>query len=535
MGERTLLPDTGEVILDRLRVEGRNRLVMVLRPASGASNCPSCGRISRRVHSHYQRRLSDLPWEGVPLRIDLSVRRFFCDNDACGQRIYTERLPKTAGCYCRRTCRAAAALEHITLALGGAAGSRLAKELGILASGPTMLRQLRRKIVANAPRAPRVLGIDDWAWRKRHRYGTILCDLKRGKVVDLLPDRSAASTEQWLRAHPGVEIVSRDRASLYAEAATKAVPQAVQVADRWHLLHNLSEALTGALSPHHHLMAAVARAVAGKPEPAAAEVAQQSKDLVLPSPKQRLQKNNRERRLARYEAVMEQMRQGASQREAARRCGLGRRTVRRWLAAAGFPERKPGGHRTAVDPYGQYLEQRWQQGCHNAAQLWRELRERGFVGQSRTMRDWIRKHFGSRKQRNGKQPIVATAFRRASPRQTAWLLLKQPADAQLYLEELCHRSSEISSCASLGREFCRIIRQRDASAWAQWREAAAASPLANFAKHLCRDEAALLSALTLPWSNGPVEGQVHRLKLIKRSMYGRASFDLLRLRVLNAV
>jgi len=166
------------------------------------------------------------------VRIELRVRRFFCGTENCGQQIFTERLPNTVQRYARRTCRLSASLEKITLALGDSAGSRLAQQLGILASDSTLLRQLRGKVIVPPAHAPRVLGIDDWAWRKGHRYGTILCDLERGKVVDLLPDRSTESTAQWLRTHPGTEIVSRDRASLYAQAATAAAPHAVQVADR---------------------------------------------------------------------------------------------------------------------------------------------------------------------------------------------------------------------------------------------------------------------------------------------------------------
>ena len=243
MERRTLVPDAGEVALDQLMVENNTRLVMVLRATGEASHCPGCRQESRRIHSRYRRRLSDLPWKGIPVRIELRVRRFFCDSQDCGQQIFTERLPKTVQRYSRHTCRLSASLQQITSVLGGSAGSRLAKQLGILASGSTLLRQLRRKLIKPSARGPRVLGIDDWAWRKGHRYGTILCDLERGKVVDLLPDRSAESTAEWLRAHPGTEIVSRDRASLYAQAATTAAPQAVQVADRWHLLHNLTEAV----------------------------------------------------------------------------------------------------------------------------------------------------------------------------------------------------------------------------------------------------------------------------------------------------
>jgi transposase len=261
MERRTLVPDAGEVALDQLMVENNTRLVMVLRAAGEASHCPECHQESRRIHSRYRRRLSDLPWEGIPVRIELRVRRFFCNSEDCGQQIFTERLPKTVQRYSRRTCRLSLSLQQITSALGGSAGSRLAKQLGILTSGSTLLRQLRRKLIKPSAQGPRVLGIDDWAWRKGHRYGTILCDLERGKVVDLLPDRSAESTAEWLRAHPGTEIVSRDRASLYAQAATIAAPQAVQVADRWHLLHNLTEAFIGALVPHHRLLSETAQAL----------------------------------------------------------------------------------------------------------------------------------------------------------------------------------------------------------------------------------------------------------------------------------
>jgi len=220
-------------------------------------------------------------------------------------------------------------------------------------------------------------------------------------------------------------------------------------------------------------------------------------------------------------------------RRSDRNCGLGRQTVRRWISACSFPERRPSSHSSTLDQYQEFLERRWQQGCHNAAQLWRELCEQGFTGQSRTVRDWIKKHRGSQRS-PVEQSLSATTHLRSSPRQVAWLLLKQPEEARLYSEELYRRSPEIAQCASLAREFCRLIRQRDVSAWLSWCDAAIASPLVNFAKHLRRDQAAILAALQQPWSNGPVEGHVHRLKLIKRSMYGRANFDLLRLRVVMA-
>jgi len=529
MARRTLVPDAGEVVLDQLMVESNTRLVMVLQATGKSNHCPECRKESQRIHSRYRRRLSDLPWEGIPVRIELRVRRFFCDSEDCGQRIFTERLPKTVQRYSRRTCRLSASLEQISSALGGCAGSRLAKQLGILASGSTLLRQLRRKLMEPSTHAPRVLGIDDWAWRKGHRYGTILCDLERGKVVDLLPDRSAESTAQWLRVHPGAEIISRDRASLYAQAATAAVPQAVQVADRWHLLHNLTEAFIGALVPYHRMLSETARDLAAKPErPSPAPPADKP-----PARYQARQKQNRDHRLAKYLAVMEQVCKGVTQREIARSCGVGIRTVRRWIRAQGFPERRTAERRSKVDRYRDYLEQRWNEGCHNATQLWHELCARGFTGRPPIVRRWVRSHYGSRRYRT-KQQTAPCPPQPSSPRQTAWTLLKEPEDARTYIAALCRRSPDIAICADLAREFVRIIRQRDAVAWPRWKDSAKNSLLASFAKHLCHDEAALLAALHHPWSNGPVEGHVHRLKLIKRSMYGRANFDLLRLRVVNA-
>lgn len=525
---RTLVPDAGEVTLHELKTDAGSQLVMVLRPVGEESRCPRCGRASRRIHSRYQRQLADLPWEGVPVKIELRVRRFFCSTDGCRQRIFTERLPNTVGSHGRRTCRLSSALDRITLALGGSAGSRLAQQLGILADSSTLLRGLRRRTRPFLSCSPRVVGIDDWAWRKGQRYGTILCDLERGKVIDLLPDRSTESAAAWLRAHPGIEIVSRDRASLYAEAARTAAPHAVQIADRWHLLRSLSEALVGVLAPHHRVLDHAARAVSTKSLPLITEPVPSPH---LPTRAQHAKQQRRDARFHRYESVMELVRKGMSQREISSVLGVDRRTVRRWTRACGFPERKSTRRRSAIDEYRAFLDQRWNEGCHNAAQLWREMRDLGFHGTGSGVRQWIMRHYG-RKNRSCREPIPPKPPR-ISPPQVVWHIMKPSEPNERYLKELFTLSPEISACAEVAREFFRMVRTCDAAAWPQWRESASHSPLASFAKHLCRDEAAVCAALEYAWSNGPVEGNVHRLKLIKRSMYGRASFDLLRARVLS--
>ncbi len=535
MEQPSLVPG-GEVTVECVKSLAHDQFLLVLRAASEQGVCPRCHRLSFHVHSYYLRHLSDLPWEGIPVHIQLYVRRFFCRADNCKQAIFTERLPHTVLRYARRTCRLSKTIRQIAMALGGEGGSRLARQLGIIASGDTFLRGLRHQGLSIADYGPRVLGIDDWAWRKGQRYGTILCDLEQGKVIDLLPERSEASTEDWIRHHPGTEIVSRDRASLYAKAATKAVPKAIQVADRWHLLHNMSDTLTDVLTPYHRLLTEVAKATALTPEVKDTAAAAQPASTLPARSRHHQQRinENRERRVASYETVMELLRQGLTQSEVAHRCGLGVRTVRRWQRTREFPERKVGRRSSRLDTQADYIRQRWQEGCHNAARLWRELHERGYTGRPASVRNWIRGHYGS--QRSGSQhpAISEPTSARASRRHIAWLLLKETPDAQKYIEEIYRRSPQIEQCAKLAREFGRIIRKRDVNAWPKWRDEVKNSLLANFAKHLCRDEVAFCAALQQPWSNGPVEGQIHRLKLIKRSMYGRAKFDLLRLRVVTA-
>ena len=297
MRSGTLVPDIAEVELVCLARAGAV-IEMRLKTRRAFAACPACGTSSRKVHSRYIRRLADLPWDGLPVIIHLQTRRFFCVEPECRRKVFTEQLPGTVARYARRSCRSSEALRWLTLALGGRAGARLAERLGLLASRSTLLREVHHRSPAAPVQAPRVLGIDDWAWRKGHRYGTILCDLETRRVVDLLPDREAGTVAAWLRQHPGTEIISRDRGGIYAEAARRAAPGAVQVADRWHLLRNLSEALRHALTPHHRLFSQAARASRpDEPAPAPAVAAPWSQRERL------VQEANRQRRYERWQQV----------------------------------------------------------------------------------------------------------------------------------------------------------------------------------------------------------------------------------------
>jgi transposase len=426
------------------------------------------------------------------------------------------------------------ALRWLGLALGGEAGSRTAQRLGLGVSGDTVLRHLRRMSAAQkpAPVPTRVLGIDDWAWRKGQRYGTILCDLERHRVVDLLPDRQSNTVTEWLREHAPPEVISRDRAGAYAEAARLGAPHAVQVADRFHLLRNLREALEHVLARHipmieqafrQHTPSSVTHPPPAPPDPTLTR-------------SQQLSRERRQRRLERYLQVIELHQHGISRRAIASQLGLNRKTVRYWLRAGQFPERQVAPRRSSVDRWLSYLEQRWAEGCHNRSQLWRELQAQGADFAQVTLRRWFRVRLGVRGR--PQQSSLSPPRKRPSPRQTSALLLglvHNPSPSQQgFTQTLCALSPDLATTVELAKQFWRMLRERDASAWSPWQKAARKSPLHHFVVQLQRDEAAVRAALTLPWSTGPVEGHIHRLKLIKRQMYGRAKLDLLRIRVLHA-
>lgn len=521
----TLVPAVAEVELVSLgRVLGT--IEMRLKTCRVCAVCPACGTSSRRVHSRYVRRLADLPWNGLPVVIRLCTRRFFCVEPSCRRKVFTEPLPGTAARYGRRSCRSSEALRWLTLALGGRAGAKLGERLGLLASRSTLLRELHPRRPRLPVQAPRVLGIDDWAWRKGHRYGTILCDLETRRVIDLLPDRDANTVAAWLRQHPGTEIISRDRGGIYAEAARRAAPQAVQVADRWHLLRNLSEALGHALAPHHRLFSHPERTSRpADPKPATARIAPWSQREIL------VQEANRERRQERWKQVRELfLKTGASDRELAQQLDLDHRTVRKFRTAEVYPEAKPRVRESMVDDYANYLDQRLSDGCRSSTRLWRELREHGFQGQVNAVRYWLRqrRNYGTRAALPPQRPTL-----RASPRQVVWFILKEAPSAKDMLEEVYRTSPEVGRLAELAQSFFRMFKERNLKALPAWLEAARTTALAGFAIGLQRDIDAVREALRQPWNQGHVEGQVHRLKLIKRQMYGRAGFDLLRLRVLQ--
>jgi len=534
-----------------------------------AAMCPVCAAPSAAVHSRYTRQLADLPWAGIPVVMRLKVRKFFCCNRACPRVIFTERVPQMVAPYRRQTCRLWEQQHYLALAHGGEAGARTATRQGLPACAKTLLRRVTDAPLATHP-TPRCLGVDDWALRKGQTYGTILVDLERHRPVDLLPDRSADTLAQWLQAHPGVEIISRDRAGDYADGAARGAPEAIQVADRFHLVQNAHQVLHRVLERHSRALREAARAVnemvTALNAPVAAPNESSRFSPVMPDAMERdslptrpltkyqqHQQARRERRYALYCEVQRLQAAGASLRQIAKQLNIHRTTVRRFLAEQ-FPEQAMRPKRPSLlDPHLPYLEAQLRTGNDNAMHLWRKLRDdHGYRGSRGLVSRWVAAHRAlcppqtlMRRRRGAppksRAPELPPRFKTPSVRTTTWLLVTNPVsleeDQAHFVTQLLAGCSEIGVGQRLIEAFLRLVRERSPQALDDWFTEVKESnlpELVSFAAGLRRDEAAVRAALHLEYSNGQVEGQINKLKLLKRSMYGRARFDLLKHRLLAA-
>ncbi|GHO56351.1 transposase [Ktedonobacter robiniae] len=409
-------------------------------------------------------------------------------------------------------------LEHIGLALGGQAGARLATHVGMPVCGRTILRALHAFSLPEGKPAPRIVGIDDWCWKRGRTYGSILVDLERHQPIDLLPDRSVETVKSWFQAHPGVEIVSRDGSAEYATAIRQGAPQALQVSDRFHIIQNLAKAVK--------LLLARCRD----------EIGSTQWRPLTPPHVQRAQQARRGQRLSQYQQIMALAKEGVKDAEIARRTKLSVRTIQRWRAHDSFPEVKRRQRRSRFDPYKGYVLRRWQEGCTNGYQLWRELREQGYAGSARSVYNFLQPL-----SKGLVTPALQQELACFSAQETTWLFVRDPDDLdekqRTSLSTVCQTSATAKAAYQLVQSFMTMVHQRTGNQLDVWLETVAQSQIAeldSFATGIERDKAAVLAGLTLPWSNGQVEGQITKLKLIKRSMYGRAGLDLLRQRVLNA-
>lgn len=527
------------------------RLILIVTGTGRRARCPTCRRQAHRVHSHYDRTVADTPWGSRPAILRLRVRRFRCDNAACARHIFAERFPSVVAERARRTDEQRRWLEAVALALGGNPGARLAATLGAPASGSTLLRLLHA-LPADPPPRPREVGGDDWSLKRGRTYAPILVDLERRRPIDLLPDRSADTLAEWLRQRPSGAVIARDRAGAYADGARQGAPQAVQVADRYHVLANAGETLERLLVRQHATPRAVATAVAA--EQVAATSPPAPVPVVPPPPSRRMEEAvaRRARRQARYDAVQALRRDGHSIRAIGEQLQMSRTTVMKYLRAEACPMPGPRpNRRSPVDAWVPSLRRRWAEGQRNATELFRETKALGFAG-GRAIVCARLARWRTAERRPGPYPaatpVAVTALppepppvRGHSPRRTRWLLLRDPGtrtpDQAAFCDRLPAESPVIARGVALTLAFQRLVRERDLAGLAPWLEEARRSELAEFrafAAGIERDRAAVEAALRLEVSNGQVEGQITKLKLLKRMAYGRASLSLLRARLLHA-
>jgi transposase len=484
--------DAGEVICVRARTR------------DGAVACPGCGAGTSRVHGYHERTAADVPVDGRRVLVRVRVRRMRCPDPGCPRQTFREQVPGVLDRYQRRTTRLTGQVSAAARELAGRAGARLLPALGILVSRHTALRVLLR-IPLPALAVPRVLGIDDFALRRSLVYATVLIDAETGRRVDVLPGRTADVVEGWLRNHPGVQVVCRDGSGAYAEAVRRALPGAVQVSDRWHLWHGLAEAVLKEVAAHSACWAGAAPPQDGK---------------------------RARTTLERWQQVHDLLGKGVGLLDCSRRLNLSLNTVKRY-ARTDKPERlqrAPQYRPTLVDPYRDHLRRRRaEEPAVPVQQLLREIRELGYQGSSNLLVRYI-----NQGRAEGSRPHL-------SPRRAARLLLTRPAGLTAGQHEtlagITAACPEITALAGLITSFAALLTPDPGndSALRQWITAAHAAGLPHvhaFTRGLDLDIQAATAALTLPHHNGRTEGVNTRTKMIKRQMYGRAGFALLRHRIL---
>ena len=483
--------------------------------AAKASVCPGCGTRSERVPSRYCRRLADLPIAGSPVRLMLRARRFYCNAVLCGRRVFAERFDRhVLAPWARRTTRLEHIVHHLGLALGGRPAASFARRLMMPVSKDTLLRVVRRR---GRPRfaPPTVIGIDDWAWKRNRRYGTLICDLERRRTIALLPDREPATAEAWLSAQPQIGLIARDRGGGYALAAAKALPEATQVADRWHLMENASRAFLDAVRKSMRQIRAAIGAATINPS--------------LLTAAERIQFEGYLRREEENAAILGLAKNGTTIKEIVRRTGHSRDLVRRILRGQRsdvFRSRE-----SSLELYLPWLDARWAAGERNGTALWRQLQKQGFRGCLRVVTEWAT--------HQRKADRTESGLTRTPAARTIARLLTIGRDRLSRSETVTVAAVEsgvplLVEAREIVAEFQSMIRKRCLDALDPWLEQARGSLVASFAAGVLKDKAAVSAAIASPWSNGQTEGQITKLKLVKRQMYGRGKLDLLQARVIGA-
>ncbi len=536
-----------------------SQLTVIVRSTSATACCPGCGCPSEHVHSQYQRTVHDVPCGGRHVVLRLHMRKFFCLTLMCQRKVFTERLPALVEPWARMSNRLIEQMKAIGLAASAEVSERLAPRLGMNVKAPTLLRHLRR-IPSLSTTPVRVLGIDDFALRRGDRYGTLLVNIETGKPLDLLPDRTADAVLPWLKSHQEIEVVSRDRASAYADAVNRALPQAIQVADRYHLVQNLREHLQRVCDRKRTCLPVVedtplkreptddadntgpradpppAEALLVLPERVESEEADHQ-PLPAQEPARKNQQDtaeailssltygdhkkqiSRDKRVSRYEEIMTLHRAGMGQRAIARHLGISRKTVKLFVTSSAFPERaagtglRPRG-KSKLDFYLSYLHLRWEAGVHTGSHLFDEIKERGYTGSAsllgKLLSQWRTELPPRLRQGSPRKPRLEALAgqRRLSSRQASFLMIVPPekltAKEQQQVQHICQDGNELHTIYRFSQEFVTLLKERQVETLDVWLKRAKESHIAeltSFANGISRDYAAVRAACSLPWSN----------------------------------
>lgn len=512
-----------------------SQLILHVQDQRPAAPCPHCQQLSSCLHSHYTRHPHDLACGELAVTLFLHARRFRCQNPCCSYTTFSETWPGWLESHAQRTVRLSVAQQQVALFLGGEAGHRLLVRLAEPTSADTLLRLIRR-IPLPTFKTPKILGVDDFCLRKRKNYGTILIDLERHEVVDLLEGRQENTLAEWLKEHPGVEVISRDRAGEYARGAASGAPEAQQIADRFHLIGNVRLAIEGWLRQQRIVLPKEAKDVEIK-VPCLSERASTNRE--------RIQRTValRELRQARYKQAVKLKAQGLSYKAIARQVGVARSTVTAWLKYEGALIRKTPS--SGLTPYATYISSRLVDPECTLTQLYHELVKQGYQGVFSNVSAyaaWLKE--GYQPPSTADQGKVAPKEKRLNSVQTAWLFTLCPTQRSetetTKLNKALERIPRGTEIFQLVQELLDGLRNAPRpgaellTSWIAKAQATGILELSRLAKGLQKDFDAVCNALESPWSNGQTEGQVNRLKMIKRQMFGRAKFDLLKHRVLLA-
>jgi transposase len=544
-----LLPGFTLLRLEHEEIDTENyHLTLNVSSTQTVVECPICANPTTRIHSRYKRTLLDLPCANYSLTLVMQVCKFFCDNTECIRRVFTERIPEVSKPWARKTERLGQRLQKIGLALGGAAGALLCHQIGIMACGSTLLNHLKKLSLPEFT-IPKILGVDDFAFCKGQRYGTILVDLERNQPIALLADRKAETLTDWLRQHPGVEILSRDRSKTYKSGMDKGAPAAIQVADRFHLVQNLEETLEKVLSNYGNELKAF--------EQQQCQISVTTETVVViskPTTTAELQAQklvNYKHRVQQQKEIRKLSQQQWSQIAIAQAVGVSVRTVQRLLSAPDLPgtaSLNGSLGRSLLEPYKQSLLEWWNAQIRQPQVLMMLLQQKGYTGSART----LTRYLSAVRAAQGLPPTrvkpilgLAQVSDPQSPPLTksraAYLIVKRvenrDSDDTKLLTQIVAQHSSLALAVELADEFLQLLRQQRAEDFDDWLMKALKSslkPFVQFAEGLFEDYAAVLASMMTTVSNGPVEGLNNRLKMLKRQMYGRAGLELLTKRFILA-